>query len=314
MSTSRSFNRGRPSAASTRGDTRSQGISTAGQDFIRAMSIQDRARLTQGKLIEIFDHRGIKIEDFPLALFNAASTQQDRVIDDKVTIPFEYDVQQVKRFLSKILFIAKSQSNVELAPVNDIGVDLHYHSAAEWLGMGSFTQSIFDFYFKAVNKMLPAEATIEAIQQIRTPPGEKIFKQMVYKLATQYFEDKIHPREAFESYLDSNECLKQDVMDIFHRKEVNVMAKAAKEEKDLALQARERRRQEKAKDDVPRNKLNEELEVQRRNELARREAVVKKEADIRASMLAKKRAGQKLNLEEARMHFKVFGKAVPAFN
>jgi hypothetical protein len=304
--------RGSVPASSARGNARSQNSIESGQSFIRSVSIQDRTRLTQGKLIEVWDYRGTKIGEIPLAPFNAASTQKDRVIDDKITFPQEYDVEQVQRSLSKMLIIAKSTSNVELAPSNVVGVDLHLHSVAKWLGMDSFTQKIFDAYFKSVNKMIPTQATIEAIQLVHTPPGDKIFKQMAYNFATQYFEDKMGNREAFESYLETNERLKEAVMDVVYRKEMAVKVKAQKEASDLAFHARERRRQEKGKYDVKETKLYEARQIEKSSELAKREERLKKEADVCKSMLEKKRMVLKLDPDKARAHETLFGKAVAA--
>ena len=75
--------------------------------------------------------------------------------------------------------------------------------------MGSFTQSIYDLYFKRVNNKVASVANIKAIDAVRTPPGNKIFKQMAYKIAVEYFENRIINRADFDRYLETNPRLKE---------------------------------------------------------------------------------------------------------
>lgn len=119
---------------------------------MRAMTRRDRTLLTQGKLIEVVDdHHGNTIVESPLALFNAASCHNNLNDDGKFTVPEELDIAQVERLLSLMLKVAATSSVGDLTPTENTYIDLQSHSAAEALGMGSFTQSIFDLYFKRVN-------------------------------------------------------------------------------------------------------------------------------------------------------------------
>jgi hypothetical protein len=111
----------------------------SGQQLLRAMSHQDRMKLTQGKLIAVVDSEGTKLMDFPLALFDTASTNKELVVDDKITIPANFDIEQAKRFLFLMMKVASAPAICSLAATENTYIDLHFHSAAEYLGMSSFT-------------------------------------------------------------------------------------------------------------------------------------------------------------------------------
>ena len=277
---------------------------------MRAMNRRDRTLLTQGKLVKIIDHHGNDIMDFPLALFKAASTRKDLVIDDKIAIPDDVDTEQVKRLMFLMLKVPSASYVGDLAPTENTLVDLQFHSAAEALGMGSFTQEIFDLYFKRVNNRVPTVANIEAIGSVHTPPGNKIFKQMSYKIGVQFFEDKIANRADFERYLVTNPRLRDAVYEVVARKQAAVQRQIQLEASRVAFLERERKREEKARLVAGRDVRYKAQQAEKGADKAKREEQKKKDSDVVKSMLEKKRLGQKLNGEEARAHEKLFGKAV----
>jgi hypothetical protein len=268
-------------------------------------------KLIQGKLITIVDSLGTKLMDFPLALFNAASTHEDLVVNDEIVIPANINVEQAKRFLFLMMKVTSAPDFCLLGATENTYIDLHFHSAAEYLGMGSFTQKIFDLYFKRVNQQVPAVANIEAIDAVRTPPGDKIFKQMSYQIAVKYFEDKIPNRASFEMYLLANERLHAAVAETVARKEVASQRQHQHEMSTIAFKEREHKREEKAR--LAEERLQHADGVRAQKKLAREnlEERKNKEIAVRQSMLEKKRTCQKMSIEEARAHEKLFGKAVP---
>jgi hypothetical protein len=310
-----SFTRGRssaPAAAAAPGAGAQANNTDGGQDYLRSLSPGERSRLTMGKMIKIVDHEGNLVTEFPLALFNAASTKKELLVDGTITLPGppdELDITQAKRFLFCMLKVAQAAHGV-LAPIENTFADLYFHSAAEALGMGSFTQHIFDLYFKRVNNVLPSIQNIKAIDSVHSPAGDKIYRQMAYLVASRYFENQIPNREAFERYLDTDQRLKESVAEIVMRKENKVKVKVQNEASRLAFLERERKREEKVKYEAEREKRNYEYEMEKELKENKFDERKKKEADVRKSMLEKKRAGHKMTPEEARAHEKLFGKAV----
>lgn len=120
---------------------------------------------------------------FPLILFNAASTKKELVSDDKIALGSDLSIVQAKRLLALLLKIPNAGFVCDFLAVEDTCTDLEFHSVAEVLGVGSFTQRIFDLYFIRVNSKVQTVANIEAIAAVRTPPGDKIYKQMAYHMA-----------------------------------------------------------------------------------------------------------------------------------
>ncbi|KAF2824902.1 hypothetical protein CC86DRAFT_446968 [Ophiobolus disseminans] len=275
------------------------------------MSRRDRALLTQGKLITFIDHRGNNVMEFPLALFHAAFSRKDLLVDNKIVVPQELDIVQVKRLLSLMMKVAMASHVSELPPTENTYVDLQFHSAAEALGMSSFTQNIFGLYFKRVNNKVATVPNIEAIAAVTTPPGNKIFKQMSYKLGIEYFEHKIANRDDFERYLQTNSRLRDAVNEVVAHKQVAVDRQRQNEESRLAFVERERKREDEARYEAQREERNKADKAEKEFEKFKREERKKKDAGFVKAMLEKKRLGQKLNAEEARAHEKHFGKAVP---
>jgi hypothetical protein len=281
-----------------------------GQQVMRVMSHQDRMKLTQGKLIAVVDSEGTKLMDFPLALFNVASINKKLVVDDKITIPANLDIEQAKRFLFLMMKVASAPAISSLGATENTYIDLHFHSAAEYLGMSSFTQKIFDLYFKRVNQQVPVVANIEAIGVVRTPPGDKIFKQMAYNIGIKYFENEILNRPAFEAYLLTNPRLRAAVEDTVARQEVAAKRQLQHEMSTKAFLERERKREVKARLAEERVQQADGAQVRKKIDRANVEERTQREIAVRKSMLEKKRMGQKMSFEEARAHEKVFGKAV----
>ncbi|KAF2024970.1 hypothetical protein EK21DRAFT_117297 [Setomelanomma holmii] len=207
-------------------------------------------------------------------------------------MPANYDLEQVNRLIYLMTKVTSASYVGDLLPTEDTHVDLHFHSAAEYLGMGSFTQNIFDLYFKRVINTVPTVTDVEAIGSVRTPPGDKIYKQMAYNTGIKYYENKIANRADFERYLRGS----------------------YKQMSQAALQEREAKRAAKAKPDAH---IEHELEQrawkfqsQKQEKQDKLEQRKKKGAEVKASMLEKRRLGQKLNAEEARAYEKLYGRRV----
>ncbi|KAF1919196.1 hypothetical protein BDU57DRAFT_568452 [Ampelomyces quisqualis] len=308
-----------PNSTATQSYANDHATSKGGKEYIRHITRGERPQLTTGTLINIVDHKGTQLMEFPLALFNAASTKKELVVNGKVTLPENYDTKQTKRLLTMMLMVPQHGCVCEFDKTDNTYIDLHFYSAAEYLGMDTFTRSIFDLYFKRVSSQIPAVANIEAIGLVRTSPGDKIFKQMSYRISVDYFEDKIANRLAFEAYLRTNERLRIAIEDVVARKEAasrreknHEMHKAAflerqRKREDYARVADEREERSKEWQRVTQEKLQackiaEDLKEKKR---------AHQEIAVRTSMLVKKRTKQPMTLEEVRAHEKLFGKAVP---
>lgn len=282
-----------------------------GKDYMRFLSRVERSRLIEGKRIQVVDCTGKLVLDFPLALFNAASTKKELVCDGKIALASDLNTKQVMRLFEMILKVPKAGAVCDFPAVENTRIDLEFHSAAEALGFGSFTQRIFDLYFKRVNSRIPSVANIEAIAAVRTPPGDKIFKQMAYNIAINYYKGKIPNRAAFESYLTTNTRLRAAVEEVVARKEAAAQRLIQHENNHAAFVERERHREERLAEQEERNKAARvALRAQQASEKVKQQERQEKEKAVRKAMLEKKRAGQKLNAEEARAHEKLFGKAV----
>lgn len=289
----------------------SQSDFEGGKNYMRSMNCVNRSKLTEGKLIHIVNHEGEKIMDFPLTLFNAASTKKELVVDDKVMVTSDLDTEQAARLFGLLLQVPKAGAVRDFPSINDTRADLHFHSVAEALGLGSFTQSIFDKYFKLVNTRLASNEQIEAIGKVRTVPGDKIYKQMAWNLAVHYYENNMTHRARFEEYLSINERLRAAVEETVTRKTIAAARLIQHETNHAAFLERQRYREEKAREEAERDKAwQAALRAQQAAEKAKYQERKEKEKAVRQSMLEKKRAGQKLNAEEARAHEKLFGKAV----
>lgn len=282
-----------------------------GKDHIRYMGRVARSKLTEGKLIQVVNSKGEKIMDFPLALFTAASTKKEVVVDDKIVLASNLSTEQATRLFELLLQISKAGCVRDFPAIERTREDLEFHSVAEALGLESFTQRIFDLYFKRVNTSVASVPNIEAIGAVRTPPGDKIYKQMAWTIANRYYDNILPGRAAFEKYLATNNRLRAAVDEVVACNKAADARAAQQAQNHAAFLERERFRQEKALAEAERTKAWETaLRAQQKAEKAKFAERKEKEMTVRKSMLEKKRAGQKLNAEKARAHERLFGKAM----
>jgi hypothetical protein len=308
MNTKASSSNRRPSTTSQVQSTGSHDKPEGGLNYLRTFTPANRANLANGKLIMVVNHENNLSTQFPLNLFNAASTKKDLVVDNAIVLPEHVDMQQVIRLLSLMKDIPIASRVGQFPAVENTVIDLHFHSAAEALGMASFTQNIFNLYFKRVKTCVAVSKTIEAICSVRTPAGDKIFNAMTQTIATAYFEGKINDEDGFERYLFTNGRLLTAVTEVSNFKEEVIRRKALAKEKHAAFLERQRKRDAKA---AALEKREKEMKEKARAERAASQQRTEKEVAVRKSMLDKKRSGQKLTAEESRAHEKLFGKAVP---
>jgi len=289
-----------------------------GKKNLTKMDHRTRMQLMNGKLIDILDWEGCKVMEFPLALFNAASVKPELVINDQVTLPSDLDVKIACYFLSQMMKVPPMSFVCYLGWTEITYDDLMFHSTAEVLGMGSFTQNIFSLYFKRVNTTIPSVANIEAIDRVRTPPGDKIYKQMAYNIGVKYFNGKIENRAAFEAYLQTNPRLAAAVSETVDRKSRAAAKNDMKEQGRAKFEERELKRQEKAfrtTEQQARNgseqQVRDEVEQKQREFLlAKAEERRHMERAVRESMLEKKRLGKKMTPQEAIAYEKLFGRHI----
>jgi hypothetical protein len=149
-------------------DASSSGTVKGGLQYMRSLYRHDRMFLNQGPLLKTEDHEGSIIKEFPLALFEAASTKKELVVKNLITAFEEIGIEQVKCLLFLIMKIYGASHVRDLVEPNNTLIDLQLHSAAEELGMASFTQDIFSNYFERVNNRVPMRYLRSS--QVRRPP------------------------------------------------------------------------------------------------------------------------------------------------
>ena len=189
----------------------------------RAWPFKARLALCGGPKIEIANSKGV-ITTIPGLLFDTASAQHDLVQDGKVMVPDEIGTQGVMQFKQRMMLFTQSVTHPgPIVATGDTVCDLQMCSAAEALGMKAYTQGVFNLYFARVNSIIPTMANIAAIGSVRTPCGDKIFKQMAYHIADKMWNGTFETAEAFQrQYLPTNPRLEAAIYDFIATKQAAV--------------------------------------------------------------------------------------------
>ena len=309
-----------PNSSATGGNSHTNAMVSApmegGLAYMHAMRRGNRNLLTTGRLVKIVDSRGALVTEIPLNLFNAASEKPELVIDGQIVLPDAIERVQVQSLVSQMLAVTR-EANVREFYFGDgpeeMKQNLEFHSAAEELGMHSFTQGIFNHYFKKVNNEIFMPARIQIIQNIDTPSCYKLYKQMAYKIATEYFAGTMDDREAFEGYLTSNPRLNKAVMDVVKRKRACEDRQKYQDDKHQKFLRREAARTERAQGHSEYQRLGDAPQVNEVPAAADRQERERRDTAILESMMEKKRKfGRRavFTPAEIQKHEEVFGKYV----
>jgi hypothetical protein len=280
----------------------------------RAWPFKARLALCNGPKIEIADSKGV-ITTMPAPLFATASAQHDLVKEGKVIVPDEIGSQGVYQFVQRMKLFAQSATNPgPIVATGDTARDLQMCSAAEALGMKAYTQGVFNLYFARVNSIIPTMANIAAIGSVRTPCGDKIYKQMAYHIADKMWNGTFETMEAFtRDYLPTNPRLEAAINEVIAMKSAAV----TRQEK---YEARQAQRQEWArvaaeKEQRAKEWKNKNAAIEKEKKLAARKKQAEEDAKwkvVGESYRTKKRTGVKLfTPQEASYAWKFMGVRVP---
>ncbi|KAJ4361995.1 hypothetical protein N0V83_010936 [Neocucurbitaria cava] len=298
-----------------------QRTTAGGLEHMRKLGLLRRSWLNRGLMVQFVDSKGqnIKLDgrnalQMPLLLFKAVSSQPELVFAGKVTIPDNLDTSSVK-FLIACMNSLITRSRVDpLAVRNDTLRDIKLCSAADALGMGTFTQHIFNTYYKRFSNVVPTSTNIDAITNIRTPQGDKLFSQMAYTIAKKLWDEELENGEDFKRhYLPTNPRLEASIAEWTTKFELKATRHAEFEKREAARWERARKA---AETNLREEKYYKEVAALEKKDAA---AEAKKHAEKHekekaagASYREKKRNGTKdFTFAEAQYAYKYEGVRVP---
>ncbi|KAI4954052.1 hypothetical protein J4E91_001761 [Alternaria rosae] len=161
---------------------------------------------------------GSNVTELPIALFEAVSEKHELVVNGKIVVPEGIDINAVNYLVSLVLalptapkvyqfqkYVVRDFKGQPMKDVEDTFKDLHLCCAADALGIGSFTQGIFNHFFQRINTKVPPIDVINIITAAHNPTGNKLFEQMAYTMAKQLYEKTCPNEEGFRrDYLPKN--------------------------------------------------------------------------------------------------------------
>jgi hypothetical protein len=213
-------------------------------DKIYVMSFSNRQLLAKGSIISLVDADSNSIIDMPLALFRATSSKRDELLPKgaaSIKLPRGIDsdiakalIQHLKEVTTTTLY-AKDIQSYELTYE-----DMQLCSADDALGMGLYTQHIFNWYWARLNAgHLPGYGDISAFSAVETPTCDRIFRKVVNALAKLDFDGQIPDPEDFESYLATEERVRTAVTEAKDKmqRHADYMARRVGQEQEEARQA-----------------------------------------------------------------------------
>jgi hypothetical protein len=280
-------------------------------DKIFVMPFSDRKLLTKGPVIDLVDADGNFIVNMPLALFRATSSKRDELLPKSATtikLPAGINPDIAKDLIQHLNDIASTTTYAKDIPSHELTYeDMQLCSAADALGMGIYTQHIFNWYWVRLNAgHLPGYGDISAFSAVKTPTCNRIFRKAVNVLAKLSFDGQIPDPENFESYLAVEERVRIAVTEAKDKmqRHVDYVARKVRQEQDEARQA--------AADLSRANgqaKLDKEKAAKNR---AKWDARKRKNTALRETVLKKRAVGaRKWTSEEAAYYERTFGKRVP---
>jgi hypothetical protein len=261
---------------------------------LRALGRKKRGLLANGATVELRTHDGSQlVTQLPYALFTVVSEEVNLLekFDDwyYICLPTYLIPAAIKDLVSRIVHF--TNPSVDVVAMESTGIlfnDLNIASAAEYLGMTSYTQRIFNQHWKRLMETLPSPADINAICKVDTPLAEKLLNVIAYNMAKLSRAGKLPNTTAFDEELIENSRFGAAVNAIFYKWDSNSEAFAAREER------RKAQTQYRAKERVKYAAIKEE------------------DAKLGQAVREKMRhAGSKYTAQEAGYIYRIFGKRVP---
>ncbi|CAO2653338.1 Nn.00g027490.m01.CDS01 [Neocucurbitaria sp. VM-36] len=277
---------------------------------VRGLPLKQRQALIKGPVVQFRKADGTILEEtMALTLFHAATSDKSLVVATNevhaVQLPDHADPGAFKFFIKHMNNLSSEEYVGEVPFTKHMALNLHLCSVAEDLGMAAYTQYIFNGYYHRLKTEVPMPSDVEAIGQVNTPLGNKLFKTVGYRLAVLAWDDE-HPNiTAFNKYLAKNDRLAAIVDDSYAKRRAAAQRQAGVEERRLQEEEAARLAKEREEHEIATAK---ERSAKDKKKWA---AQKQKDADVRARVMEKKRAGLELTREEAAMHYEMYGKHVP---
>ncbi|KAJ4361997.1 hypothetical protein N0V83_010938 [Neocucurbitaria cava] len=285
---------------------------------VRGLPFKQREALSKGYPVHFRKADGTFFEvTMPLPLFKATTSDKDLLVTTRngvhqVTVPDHTNPAALKFFITHMNNLAAEQYVGEVPFTKHMALNLHLCSVAEDLGMAKYTQYIFNGYYHRLKTEVPSRDDVESIGQVDTPLGNRLFNTVGHRLAVLAWDGEHPNHAAFEEYLTKNTRLATIVHDLFAKREGAIERQARLEERQARF---EQRRLEQEEADQLAAEREARMMAVEKERLAKDKkkwnAQKQKDADIRARVVEKKRAGEKLTREEAAMHYAMYGKHVP---
>jgi len=199
-------------------------------EYFHTLDPIQRQNLVMGNKVQFVDHIGSVIKsgnnltELPIALFEAVSEKHELVVDGKIVVPEGIDIKAVNYLVSLVLalptapkiyqfqkYVVRDFKGQPMKDVEDTFKDLHLCCVADALGIGSFTQVIFN-HFQRINTKVPPIPVINIITAAYNPTGNKLFQRMAYTMAKQLHEKIFPHEEGFKrDYLPKNPRLSETI-------------------------------------------------------------------------------------------------------
>jgi hypothetical protein len=295
-------------------------------NYFQTLSPIRRKNLVLGNKVQFVDHLGSIVTsgkhtvEMSIALFKAVSEKHNLIVDGKVVVPDGINVDAVKHLVALVLalptakrvyqfqkYAVKDVLGRPIKDAEDTFKDLHLCCAADALGMGSFTQGLFNRFFSRMNTAVPHKDIIEMITSARNPTADKLFKQMSYTIAMKLYEKTFTTGDMFRQYyLPTNPRLSKAIYGFLTKFQESAG-------RDAAFQERQAKRERLAREEADnQRRFNERVAAKAAKEqLAAEEAAQWKAAG--ESYRQKVRNGKKnFTAIEVSYAWKVVGKRVAA--
>lgn len=163
-----------------------------GLKYMQSLTRSQRATFLPGEKLQFVDaagatiFSGTQVPQIPLRLFKAASSLPSLIAEGKVFVPKYINLSALNSLFSLVLALPSAEEVTQFGPhvvkdaqgrpipgAEDSYKDLHLCSAADALGLGSFTQGLFNHFFLRVNTAVPGKSIIDMMTAARRLVNER---------------------------------------------------------------------------------------------------------------------------------------------
>jgi hypothetical protein len=276
---------------------------------IRKWTQEQRASLNKGTIIEIVASNGEVLTKMRENVFMAMTKKPGLLKNGKVQLPEEVLKPAVQFFVKH----ANALTGKDIKDFDDVTKDLEMCYATEALGMAMYTSHIYQLYDTPLQWHTLPYGQMIGIIKLNNPIGRRMFRGATYGLATLAWNGDIVDLNSFKQECERNPRLASSIKTL-HGIWQDAAQRAAKNEEYKLKQAEYLRKKAayEARVAAAEEKRKAEEKTRAAKDKKWWEGQKQQDADLRARMLEKKRTGAKMTVAEANMHYKLFGKRVPA--